>query len=102
MSEMETEPETETETETETKTKTKTKKGRFVEVVLKQVMEIIPESETNLINELNKFKRTLDYSAPEMRMASECWSPFISILNFFIPKKEEEWQLRIRDILTNQ
>ena len=78
-----------------------TKKGRLVEVVLKQVMKIIPESETNLINELNKFKKTLDYCAPEMRMASECWVPFIGILNYYIPKIEEEWQIKIRDILNN-
>ena len=57
------------------------------------------DSEEKLINELNKFKLDLNYCAPEIQRGPECWIPFINILNFFIPKKEEEWQLRIRDIL---
>ena len=76
-----------------------TEKGRLVEDVLKKIMTLIPDSEEKLINELNKFKLDLNYCAPEIQRGPECWIPFINILNFFIPKKEEEWQLRIRDIL---
>ena len=78
-------------------------KGRLVEDVLKEIMKIIPNSEEKLIKELNNFNSlTLYYSAPEIQRGPECWVPFIDILNFFIPKKEEEWQLKIRDILNNK
>jgi hypothetical protein len=81
-------------TEIETK-----KEGRLVDEVLKEIMKVIPESEDKLINALNKFKSNLNYEAPEIRRGPECWIPFIQILNFYIPIKENEWQLKIRDIL---
>jgi hypothetical protein len=76
-----------------------TKKGRVVDVVLKQIVKIIPDSETELLKELRKFESTLGYCAPEVQRGADCWIPLIGILNFYIPIKEEEWHLKIRDIL---
>ena len=78
-----------------------TEQGRFVEDVLKQVLEVIPSCEAELIKELYLFKESLHNKAPEMRRSSECWQPFINILNYFIPNKEEEWHIKIKDILEN-
>jgi len=70
--------------------------------VLKQILVIIPETETILLNELNKYKQDLSYKPPELLEASDCWTPFIEILNYFIPNKDGEWQIKIRDILENK
>lgn len=78
-----------------------TEKGRFVEDVLKQVLEVIPSCEVELIRELDLFKQSLHNKAPEIRRAAECWEPFINILNYCIPYKVEEWHFKIKDILEN-
>jgi hypothetical protein len=77
-------------------------KGRFVDDILKKVLEVIPSDEVNLRKELNLYFRSLDNKAPEIRRAAECWIPFINILNYFIPDKVEDWHMKIRDILENK
>jgi len=73
---------------------------RSVFDVLKQVMEVIPDTEVNLIKALIKFKdKELYYMAPELLIGGEAWEPFIYILNNFIPDKNEKWQIEIKDIL---
>lgn len=74
-------------------------KGRLVEEVLEQIIKIIPKTELLLIHHLNKFRASLDHKAPEMRRSSDCWKPFINILNYYIPEKKHDWQIQIREIL---
>jgi DNA-directed RNA polymerase alpha subunit len=74
---------------------------RLVEDVLNKILEVIPISETKLLEDLKIFKKSLWYHAPELRRASECWVPFIQVLNKNIPNIEEEWQINIREILEN-
>jgi hypothetical protein len=76
-------------------------KNRLVNEVIRVVLEIIPESETTLINELKKYKRSLFNQAPESLSGSYCWIQFLTILNNHIHDIKEEWQIKIRDILKN-
>ena len=75
------------------------KKGRRVSDVLKNILPLIPDSETKLLDNLKKFEQDLKYKADELQRASECWIPFVDILNFCIPNIQEEWHIKIRDIL---
>ena len=77
-------------------------KNRFVDDILKQVLIIIPNNEIMLITKLNEFYNSLNYKAPELRRSSDCWEPFINILNYFIPQIETDWQKEIREILINK
>jgi hypothetical protein len=77
-------------------------KGRLVDDILKKVLEFVPYDEAGLIKELNLYYKSLDNKAPEIRRGSECWIPFINILNYFIPNIVEDWHIVIRDILENK
>jgi hypothetical protein len=77
------------------------KNPRLVNEIIRVVIEIIPESETTLINELKNYKKTLFNQAPESLSGSYCWIPFINILNNHINDIKEEWQIKIRDILNS-
>lgn len=77
------------------------KKPRLVNDIIRVVLEIIPESETILINELKNYKKSLFNQAPESLSGSHCWIQFINILNNHIHDIKEEWQIKIRDILNN-
>jgi hypothetical protein len=72
---------------------------RLVEDVVKQILEIIPISETKLLYDLKIFTESLWNQAPELRRAAECWVPFIQVLNNNIPNIEEDWQIKIKEIL---
>jgi hypothetical protein len=76
-------------------------KLRAVDDILEEVLQIIPTSETNLIVEINKFKDTLGNKAPEVLKGSDCWIPFIHILNRNIPDIKDDWQIKIRNLLAN-
>ena len=70
-------------------------KGRLVSEVLNKIILLIPDSETKLLDALNKFKQELSYKADELQRGHECWIPFINILNFYIPNNQE-----IRNIIS--
>lgn len=73
--------------------------ARCVEEILIKVKELIPNSETKLLEELNNFQFSLRNKAPEVKKGSYCWIPFINILNFYIPNIVEKWQIEIRNII---
>jgi hypothetical protein len=77
-------------------------KPRKVTNVLTKILLIIPDSEKPLINALKKFENSLSHKAPELLRSLDCWVPFIEILNRFIPIKESEWHLKIKEILENK
>lgn len=77
------------------------KNSRSVYDVIKTVLEIVPENETSLISDLNKYETKLSYKAPEVLTGSDGWIPLINILNLHIPLIKEEWQIKIREILKN-
>ena len=74
---------------------------RLVNDVINQLLEIIPKSEINLINELTNYKKSLFNQAPEALAGSYCWIPFLNILNTHIPDIKEDWQIKIREVLEN-
>jgi hypothetical protein len=77
------------------------KNSRSVYDVIKSVLEIVPENEISLINELNKYEAKLSYLAPEVLTGSDGWVPLINMLNLHIPVIKEEWQIKIRELLIN-
>jgi len=64
-------------------------KGRLVSDILNKITPLIPDSETKLLHELNKFRMDLFYKADEVQRGPECWIPFINILNYYIPNNQE-------------
>ena len=76
--------------------------ARQVDNVIDAIIKIIPPNNIKLINELIKYKKNeLWNKAPEALESSDCWYPFIEILNNNIPEIKEEWQIEIRNYLLN-
>jgi hypothetical protein len=75
---------------------------RSVDIVIKQVLEVVPETETNLIKDLTKYYNSLWNQAPESLKDSYCWVPFSNILNYYINSEDEEWQKKVIKIFTNK
>jgi hypothetical protein len=74
-------------------------KGRHIDDILKIIIKIIPKQEETLLNELDIFAKSLWNKAPEVMRGSDCWIPFIQILNNNIPEIKEDWQIEIFNIL---
>ena len=75
--------------------------SRNVDDVIKEILLIIPSNQIELINELKIYSKSLWNKAPEQLNSSDCWTPFIQILNNNIPEIKEEWQINILNILKN-
>jgi hypothetical protein len=75
--------------------------SRSVDKVIKQVLEIIPPSEKNLIKDLNKYYESLWNQAPEALTDSYCWIPFGQIMNNHIQDDHEEWKKKVIKIFMN-
>ena len=70
--------------------------------ISKQIIDIIPKNEFQLINKIENYIRTLWNQPPEVLKGSLCWSQFSSILNEEIPIISEDWQIKIRTIINNE
>jgi hypothetical protein len=75
--------------------------GRLVIDVIKQIIPIIPEDKTELMDELQTFKKSLWNKAPELQRNADCWVPFIQLLNKHIPDIVDGWHIEIQYILQN-
>jgi hypothetical protein len=75
---------------------------RNIIVISKQIIDIIPKNEFQLINKIENYIRTLWNQPPEVLKGSLCWSQFSSILNEQIPIISEDWQIKIRIIINNE
>jgi hypothetical protein len=73
--------------------------GRDIEKIIITVIEIVPKTEIQILEDLNKFKNDLVFRPPELRKSSYCWTPFINLLNNNIPEIKEDWQIKIRDVV---
>jgi len=63
------------------------------------LLEKIPESEKEFIEELTNFyKHRLFHLAPELRKCSRTWEPFCVIFNKYITNKDEAWKKECVDI----
>jgi len=74
---------------------------RSVIVVIKQMMEIIPENETALISDLETFMNGLWNKAPEILKTSCCWIPFTEIMEKNVTKIDKLWKEEIVKIFNN-
>jgi len=75
---------------------------RDVQQVISFILEIIPETETNLLTELKKFNEKMYYQPPEHRNSCETWVPFANILNKHIPDITKDWQIKIQKIVNKE
>ena len=74
---------------------------RYVDDVIIKVLQFIPESEINIRNALINYKLSLFNKSPEALKTSDCWLPFINIMNSFITDFDENWKIIIRNIICN-
>ena len=72
---------------------------RPVNKVIDQIIRYIPKNEIILIEALDKYKKELVYSAPELLISEHCWCPFLDILNKHINKATEQWHIEIANII---
>uniref|UniRef100_A0A6C0EQW9 Uncharacterized protein n=1 Tax=viral metagenome TaxID=1070528 RepID=A0A6C0EQW9_9ZZZZ len=75
---------------------------RYVNSVIFQILDYIPESEFNLKKALLIYESSLFNKSPESLQSSDCWVPFINIMNKYITVFDEEWKIVIQNILNNQ
>lgn len=74
---------------------------RYVDDVIIKVLQFIPEIETELRNDLIKYKLSLFNKSPEALKSGDCWVPFINIMNSFITDFDEKWKIIIKNIICN-
>jgi len=74
---------------------------RNVDKVIKQLLEVIPETETKLISELNGYYSNLWNQAPELLSTARYWVPVAKILGSNIGDLDDEWKSKVHKIFTN-
>jgi hypothetical protein len=65
--------------------------------LLRILLEIIPEDEVDLRNDLSKVTKDWWNVAPELRVNSEYFVPFIPVLSAHISIFDMEWKVKVRD-----
>lgn len=78
------------------------KKPRDIQDVIYSILEVIPETETKLLKELEKFSNKMIYKPPEMINCNDNWLLFANVLNRNIPHIKEEWQIKIQKIVNQE
>ena len=75
---------------------------RDVYEICNKIMDIIPDSEVELLYQLRKFNDGLWNQAPELRKSALFWKPLGNILNQNINSIEEDWQKKILKLYNNK
>ena len=70
--------------------------------VIKQIIDIIPKNEIQLINKIENFIKPLWNQPPELLNCSLYWRPFLLILNEEIPIVSEDWQIKIKKLINKE
>ena len=70
--------------------------------VSKQIIDIIPKNEIQLINKIENFIKPLWNQASELLNSSVYWEPFLLILNEHIPIITEDWHIKIRILINKE
>ena len=60
-----------------------------VNTVMKQLLDIIPESESDLIHAIKKYNNSLWNIAPELLSNREYWTPLVNIMNTHVGEIED-------------
>jgi hypothetical protein len=66
--------------------------ARPVDITIKKLLQIIPKTETSLINEIESYKNSLWNQAPEAMYFRENWVPLQNILNRNILEIDCNWK----------
>jgi len=75
---------------------------RSVVAIIPRILRLIPESESELIKEIEAYADTLWNKAPEVTTTRECWIPLALILRKHITKIDTNWKLTLVKIFSNQ
>jgi len=75
---------------------------RDVTKIVAQILEIIPESETELIEQLKKHMTSIWNIAPEEMFTSRQWIPVGQILTNNIRELDEEWKKKVHKIFIGE
>ena len=75
-----------------------TPKPRDIAVLIDKMLEVIPNNEHILINELQEFKESLWNKAPEIRKCRYSFLPVQQILSRHILVINEGWKLEVLHI----
>jgi hypothetical protein len=68
---------------------------RNIATVIIQILEIVPKSETVIINELEKYSKELCYKSPESLTTSDYWMPVATILCNRITEFDCDWKKQV-------
>jgi hypothetical protein len=78
-----------------------TKNIRNIEHTTIQIINSVPETETQLIYQLTKYYDKLLYNSPEVNNSKYCWLELVNILNKNISSIKEDWQINLQKIINN-
>jgi hypothetical protein len=70
--------------------------------VIDQLLAVIPETETDLLNKINDYKNGLFNIAPELRGNGEYFIRLTYILNSNITEIDTEWKHQLIDIFNDK
>ena len=74
---------------------------RNVVTVSKELLEVIPETETELIRDIQEYSSGLWNQAPELLQGTQFWTPLQTILKKHITVFDEPWKIKVKDIFAN-
>jgi hypothetical protein len=77
-------------------------KSRSVVTVIRQLVQVIPENERELIQDLKKYANGLWNIAPELLETSTYWRPLANILGKHIKEIDTEWKKTLVKIHNNE
>jgi|UniRef100_A0A6C0HDZ2 hypothetical protein len=76
--------------------------SRDVVQVMEKMLEIIPASEIELIDDIKIYKDALWNQAPEAKRTKDCWIPITSIMNHHITSIDSHWKIQLAKLFNNQ
>jgi len=75
---------------------------RDVAEIAMQIIDIIPDSEVEIMYRVRKFHDSLWNQAPEIRKSSVLWKELANILNKNIDSFEKEWERKVLKLFNGQ
>uniref|UniRef100_A0A6C0BAD6 Uncharacterized protein n=1 Tax=viral metagenome TaxID=1070528 RepID=A0A6C0BAD6_9ZZZZ len=75
---------------------------RSIQVIIQQLLVVIPESENALITEIKEYRDSIWNQAPELMGSSQFWTPVQHILARNILTFDEEWKVKVQRIFVGE
>ena len=75
---------------------------RDVYDICDKILNLVPDTEEELIYQLMRFRETLWNQAPEIRKSYVLWKELASILNKNIDSFEKEWERKVLKLFNGQ